>query len=192
MPRPRPLRPDELARTLIGRFEKKPGGQPGIADKLRQIATKLGARPYRVMLCWYRSTGDEVGEGDLVLVRELEILPTPTVVDVVNVSRLPFPPGQLPEGTLKVDEVSAGMAEDTLLGRMQPGGGPLPEPYQFFYEVFEDGRSGAPGLRQRYRLYGQPSRNATNVCWSLMLQRASGDRLRDGRLVNDPVRFEET
>jgi hypothetical protein len=187
MPKPRPLRPDELARTLVGRFERKPGGQPGLADKLRQLHTKFGARSRRVFLCWYRWTGEEEGEGQAVLLREIEILPTPLVSDLTAILRNPYSAGQLPVGTVRVDEVSAAIAEDTLLGRLAPGGPPIEGPVVFFFEIAEDGRSGAPALRNRYRLAGAPSRKETDVCWTLLLERASNDRTRPGVLSGDPL-----
>lgn len=187
MPKPRPLRPDELARTLVGRFEQRPGGQPGLADRLRQLHTKFGARSRRVFLCWYRWTGEEKGEGSCVLAKEFELLPTPKVADLTAVLRNPYSGGQLPNGTVRVDEVSAAIAEDTLCGRLVPGLGPLVEPWEFFYEIVEDGRSGVPGLRNRYRLAAAPSRRETSVCWAILLERASQDRTRAGELPADPV-----
>lgn len=181
MPKPRPLRPEELGRTLVGRFERKPGGAPGLADRLRQLHTKFGARSRRVFLVWTRWTGASPGEGTNEVFREVEILPTPAVSDLSGVALNPYSVGKIPIGTLRIDEVSAALSEETLLGRLVPAGdGPIPAVYEFFYEVVEDGRSGGEPLRQRYRLLGQPARKETDICWTILVERASPDRLRDG------------
>ena len=52
----RPLRPDEVKASLMSRLV------PNI-DKIRQIATSLGLRPYRVFLVHILWTGDRIGEG---------------------------------------------------------------------------------------------------------------------------------
>ena len=186
MPKPAPLRPDQLRGTLVGRFEQKAGGLPGLADNLRQLHTKFGARSRRVFLVWIGWSGDERGEGDPQVLHEMELLPTPKVSEGTAVSRNGFSAGVLPVGSLRIDEISASLAEDTLYGRQIPGGGPPPANVDFYYGIVEDGRSGTPGPRQRYRLYGQPTRRETAVCWALVLERASNDRARDGDVVSDP------
>lgn len=181
MPKPRPLRPDETNRTLVGRFERGRDGGPGLADKLRQLHTKFGARSRRLFLVWVKWTGDERGEGTEQVVRELEVLPTPKVSELTAISRNPFSAGMLPVGSLRIDEISASFSEETLRGRMVPGQGPVPEPYDFFFETREDGRGGeGEPLRQRYRLLAGPARKETNISWSIVLERASGERKRDG------------
>ncbi len=190
MPQPRPLRPFE--RTLVGKFERKPGGQPGLADRLRQLHTKFGARSRRVFLVWVRWTGHTAGEGHAEVVREVELLPTPKV-DALGVTFNPYSGGELPVGTLRLSEVSAALPMDTLLGRLIPGEGVPPQEYEFFYEVAEDGRSQnangqpVPPLRERYRVLGEPVRRETRVQWELLLERASEDRTRDGEVNEDGV-----
>lgn len=186
MPKPRALRPDELKRTLVGRFTGTQD-RPGLADRLRQLHTKFGARSVRVFLVWTKWTGAERGEGVEQTIRELEILPTPKVSDLTGITMRAAAAGKYPEGSLRVDEVSATLAKETLTGRLIPGGPALEEPYDFFYELRDDGREGVSPLRQRFLLYGEPARKETNISWSLYLQRASADRTRSGQSSAGPV-----
>lgn len=191
MPRIRALNPGEAKRTLVGKFEGTQG-RPGLADRLRQLHTKFGARPSRLFMVWVVWDGEERGEGNERVHCELEILPTPKIVDLTSVALNPYSAGKLPVGSIRVDEVSASIPEDLLLGRNVPGGGPLPQPFDFFFEVRDDGRDGADPLRQRYRLMATPSRRATNVSWSIMLERASEDRTRKGTTSAGVIPFDET
>lgn len=191
MPKPRPLRPDELQKTLVGRFERKPGGQPGLADRLRQFHTKFGARSTRVFLIWAQWNGDQRGEGDPVVIQEIEILPTPKVSELTAVTFNPYSAGKLPVGAIGVSEVSAALSADVLCGRLRPGGEPLGPKDEFWYELREDGRSGVPALPQRYRLLGQPNRRETNISWSLVLERSSDDRSRILQIPAGPNEFDE-
>ena len=180
MPRPRPLTPDEARRSLVGRFAGTPA-KPGLADRLRQLHTKFGARSTRCFLVWTTTDGAERGEGHEVELARRELLPTPVVASLDGVALNPFTAGRLPIGTLRVDEVSAALTRDQLTGRQVPGSEePLAQPVDFFYELVSDGRGEDPPPRMRFRLAGEPMRDETNVCWRLLLERASEDRDRAG------------
>jgi hypothetical protein len=175
VPKPKALTPDQAKRTIAARIAPR-------IDRVRQIATRLGIRPYRVMLVWTRFDGAERGEGDEVEARRIEILPTPKVEDLSAVTLNPLAAGVLPMGTIRVSEVSATMTSDLLNGRWVPRQHEehLPEPYAFYYEVVEDGRGDSPAARQRYRLAAQPFLKADDVQWVLLLERVSEDAHRDG------------
>ena len=181
MPIIRPLR--NPASSLLARFAGRPG-RPGMVDKIRQIATNLGARPYRVHLIWVRWTGMNRGEGKEELLAELEILPTPVVTDLTAVNRNPFSAGTLPVGSISVSEISAGQySEDMLRGWKKPDGQRLDEQREdFWWEVREDGRTaGRVPERRRFRLMGDVFLNAENVEFRCVLERASPDlEERDG------------
>lgn len=178
-----PIRPNpHPGRSLLAKLAGSPG-KPGVVDRVRQIATNLGARPHRAFLIWTRWTGAEVGEGREEEIARTEILPTPVVTDLSSVTWRPFSAGKLPVGSISVSEISAGQwSIDQLRGWMKPDGTRLDEKREsFFYEVTEDGRTEgrAPG-RMRYRLLSEPFLRADNVEWRLLLERASEDMDRSG------------
>jgi hypothetical protein len=194
MPRPRPLTSDEATRTLANRFGKR-------ADSLRQFNTKFGARSKRVFLVWTRWDGlePERGVDDEKVLHRVEILPTPRVSDLTAVSRRPFfAEGTLPDGGVRVDEISVyRFTEDMLKGLVVPGdpGSPghpiaprnkdqsitMPAGTDFFYEIVDDGRQGeGPAERQRFQLIGFPTRLETRVQFAVFLSRSSADTSRRG------------
>lgn len=177
-PRLRPLTIPQARASLANRLTRA-------VDNARQIATRLGARPYRVVLVWTRWAGRNVerGEGREVTVREIEILPTPKISSLDGVSFSIFHAGTVPEGSIKLTEVSTSYTFDELSGHMIPGRheDQIPQPFEFFYELREDGRGDPKPGRQKYRLLSFPTLDAENAQWTLMLQRISEDRDREGR-----------
>lgn len=181
MPKVRPLTALQARRTLAHRLGPR-------VDRVRQIATNLGVRPYRVFLTWERWTGRERGEGKELLVRRTEILPTPKVEDLASVTFTPFAIGMIPVGSLRVSRISvAAFTQDLLTGKMVPKEHEehIPEPYEFFYEVVEDGRGDDPAARQKYRLLSAPYRKAGGVHWQIVLEKVSPDMGRDGNPAVD-------
>lgn len=200
MPPVRPLPLAHVKRTLVARLAP-------VADRVRQIATNLGARPLRVFLVWTQSGGYERGEGEEEEIARAEILPTPPVSDLSALALTPFAAGKYPVGTVRVSEVSMRrFTRDVLTGRRVPlpladrgrepvrtgeldvfvspaSGERVPkERVSFFYEIVDDGRfDDRRPARQRYRLFGEPNPNAENVEWILFLERTSEDRTRDER-----------
>lgn len=186
MPRPKPLANPQ--RSLIARLSGRPG-KIGVVDRVRQIATNLGARPLRCFLVWSRWTGAVRGEGTEELLAELEILPTPAVSDPTAIARNPFAAGTLPLGTISVTEISTGQyTEDLLRGWKKPDGSALDEAREdFFWEVREDGRTaGRTPERRRFRVLGDVFLDAENVQFKVLLERSSPDMRRDGSLHGAP------
>ena len=64
----------------------------------------------------------------------------------------------------------------------KPSVNDLPEPYDFFWSIQEDGRGDDPAERNRFRLAAWPHRNAGAVQWECLLERTSADENRDGSL----------
>jgi hypothetical protein len=179
----RPLTPTQARNTFAQRFAKT-------ADRLRQINTNLGVRPYRVFMVHTLWTGSERGEGDENQISEVELLPTPLVESLDAVALDPRAAGVLPMGMLKISEVSvACYTRDDLLGLTIPQGAKLAGHYDhipplvgFFYEVREDGRGDCPAWRAKYRMAtAEPYRRADMVMWQFALERISEDRLRNGK-----------
>lgn len=200
----RQLTAEQARQTLVHRLTP-------LADRLRQRLTDMGLRPYSVALTWTRWEGRERGEGREVVARRLPLLPNPFVEDLTGVSLQPYTAGLLPVGSVRVSRISARYAQDLLMGLVMPcdeqasfeqqiaGGPPLdltakaiatksvPEPYDFFYEVVEDGRSneGRPSPRPRFRPLSNPFRKADSQEWAILLERVSEDMGRDGQPEDD-------
>jgi len=175
MPKVQPLSAERAKHSLANRLGTR-------VDRLRQIATNLGIRPYRVFLVWEKYSGEERGVGDPIVVARHEILPTPKVSGIDSVARNPFGAGMLPVGSIRLDRVSTSMTRDELCGLMIPGRHEdhIPEPYSFYYEVIEDGRGDPCPLRDKYRLAATPMRQAGRVSWVVVLERESEDNQRNG------------
>ena len=180
----RALRPREAGKSLASKLAPA-------ADRLRQLNTKFGIRPYRVFLCWTTFGGSETGEGYEELRQRVEILPTPCVESLDSVAFSPWHAGILPVGSVKVSEVSCvAYGEDILRGfdvKLIPGldlrsvNVSIPEPWDFFYEVVEDKRGGDEPDRPRFRLANTPFRKAETQEWVFTLERTSRERTRADR-----------
>lgn len=166
-----PLTPEQAKRTIVHRFGPR-------ADRIRQLATRVGLRPYRVFLVWSKYTGGEIGEGVEQYIKTIEILPTPVVASLDGVTLNPFSAGVLPVGSVRLTRISSVFTDDILSGHIVPkiGEDEVPEPYDFFYEIAEDGRGNPDPQRQRYRLLSQPMRRAGKMDWVVGLERVSEDR----------------
>lgn len=209
MARIRALTPDQAKRTLANKLG-------GLTDRIRQLATNFGVRPYRVFLRWTVWDGTERGEGVEQDVLTVEILPTPKLVNLDSLSFSFWHAGQIPVGSVRLEKISvASFTEDILLGKAWPAGAkkgtapipppipkgkipPLPpitapmpgmderephiqEPFEFFYEIIEDGRGDDPPKRAKFRPMNRPMRRAGKVDWTVMLERVSQDRTRDDK-----------
>lgn len=186
MPRVRPLFPDQPRRTLANRLAKT-------ADRIRQIATNMGVRPYRVFLVWTTFDGPERGEGNEVLLARKEILPTPKVPSLESLQEAAYSGGVLVTGTLRVERVSLDFTRYELLGRDIPGRGiveQIPDNIDFFWEVDFDDRQRVEGDKPfptRYRVSGEPSYRAGGTSWTVTLERQDEARSdQDGALPFSP------
>jgi hypothetical protein len=203
--RPAPLDPGRVGRTITERLA-------GRVDRLRQLNTRFGQRSRRVFLVWTRFNGEERGEGNEQVIRRVEILPTPRVTDASQINYRPWSGGTMPEGSLRVDEISTVVFTGDCLkglrfpnqpysvGPQPPHNEPLVDPNtdllqpgpdpqtDFFYEVVEDGRGDQQPERERYRLLGRPWRNEEQIYFAVVIEAASSQMGRDGESrfqVND-------
>lgn len=72
-------------------------------------------------------------------------------------------------------------------GVIGPGGQLcIEEPFDFFYEIVEDGRGDDPASREKFRLFGHPWRNENGFEWALLLERVSEDRNPSGESMLGP------
>jgi hypothetical protein len=200
VPRPRPL-PGTGGYTLAHRLTRT-------ADRLRQFNTRFGLRSRRVFLVWTQWTGSERGEGNETEVARRELLPTPRVTDGTAINRRPWAAGTMPEGSLRVDQISAGAyTEDNLRGLVVPpptteaprggAGTPVgglgladprvPRPIDFYVEIVEDGRGDALPARRRYRVSGSPWRSESGLYWAVVLEASEDDANRAGDSRGDDL-----
>lgn len=159
----------------------------GIVDDIRQLATDLGARPYRVFSVVSQWSGGEIGRGEVQLLRETEFLPTPKLVETSGVRAEPKSGGIAERGTIKLREVSPRYTEDEVRGLL--GTGPLTDPatgiplaaVEVFVEVRMDPRDGV-SERRRFIVSGMPYRDGEAFEWVVSLLRQDQDRTRGGAL----------
>lgn len=148
-------------------------------DDLRQIATDLGLRPYRVFSVLVRWTGGGVGRGEAVVVREQEFLPTPKLVDMAPVRGEVRTGGLVERGTVRLRQISPRYTEDEV--RTLTHVGPLGPGEQGWVEVRVDDRDGST-RRRRFVVVGVPFRDAGAFEWRADLLRQDVDRDRAGRV----------
>lgn len=190
MPIPKQLTPERAKRSLVARLSGNVG-RVGLVDRVRQIATNLGDRPYCVDLVWTRWSGGTIGLGDESEIARFPLVPNPVLMDVSGVLQMPFSAGILPVGSVRVTEISAGQTNEDLLRGfvLADRVTPRPEDVAFFWEVRLDERNVPPGgakpQRARYRLSGSPWYDADNVQYVALIERASEDPSRQGTGVPD-------
>lgn len=207
---PRLLTATEASQTLVARLGPT-------VNRLRQRLTNFGLRPYEVYLVWTRWTGPERGEGSEVILKRVPILPSPKVEDLTSVSLQFYSGGTLPVGSVRVTEIPPTMAQDTLSGLTVPadpaasfasqaaGRGPVDpskaslaagevvDPYEFFWEIVDDGRSneGRLPVRRRFRPLSKPFRRAEQFDWAIVLERVSEDMKPNGQPQTAPATVHE-
>lgn len=184
----------EATKTLASRLTP-------LADRMRQLNTRFGIRPYRVFMNWTLWTGTETGQGYEQLKRRVELLPTPKVESLDALAFSAWHAGTLQVGSVKVSEVSLVRYSEDMLRGLDAGVIPgldllgpqptIPEPWDFFYEVVEDGRAGPMPDRPRFRLANTPFRRAENLQWTFMLERTDRQRMRTDQSVFGMPRPEE-
>lgn len=153
----------------------------GVVDRLRDLNSRLGFRPYEVRVVRTRWTGGERGDGQEIVIWEQPILPTPLIASMDGVSRVVNIVGLDEIGSVRLSEVSGRYAEGFLSG-VDETGNPQDPDTQFFYEVIFPTpgtiSDGAP--RRRFFPVSAPSYDATKFQWSISLQRSHVDRRSDG------------
>ncbi len=194
--RPAPLPAGMAVRTLAHRLAAR-------ADRLRQLNTRFGLRSSRVFLVHTKTDGEERGEGTERIIRRIELLPTPRVMDLTVINQRPWSGGTLPEGSIRIDQISVNRyTTDMLQGtRFAPAAyaGPRHGPTHsaevvggdndapefdsstdFFYEIVSDDRDDRPTQRNRFRLLGDPWLNEGSLSWGILVEAASEPMNRDG------------
>jgi hypothetical protein len=181
----------EVSGELAG---PRPGDEPetlawrltGVVDRARALNSKFGLRPYRVFLVHVRWTGKRRGEGEQQLMSRREILPVPRVRDMDSVRRNVHSTGVIEEGDIVIDEISARIPEDDLMGRTCD----LQDPTRrltsipnadFYWEVVEK-RPSSPGpvIRRFSPPAAVPALGRAGMGWRVTLTKQEQDRGRGG------------
>lgn len=167
-------------------------------DNVRGAIARMGLRPYRVFLVWTFTTGDARGEGIEKEYHRLELLPQPRL-DGLTQARNATSAGINIDGVVGLSGVSVVSYDfDTLIGKTLPA--PfnvtkkeprIPSAYDFYYEIFEDGRVAPPLTcrtrgtvepyypgRTKWRISTQPERRPLQ--WVFSLERINEDATRAG------------
>lgn len=176
---PRPITPDACPMPYDPSASSLVESLGAVADDLRQIASDLGARPYRLFSVIQRWSGGAVGRGYASIVSRREILPRPKVN--VNPAQTEYTAGgRQTRGHVRVTELSPRLTADDIFGIF--GTQPLAGGRESYLELTIDSRD---GRSQRWRLTPAdvPQRDAENFQWTVDLYYASNSPTRDGELV---------
>lgn len=165
----------DVDKTLAGRFVK-------VADCLRNMNTTFGLRRCIVRLIFTQWTGGSRGVGEEYVTSATEILPNPRVLDFTGIAEVVSSAALIEAGSLVVQEISGRYQEDALRG-LGPGGTPIPKDTSFYWEVEFVNRGGNPlsNVKRRFTPSSVPAYLPGKVQWVQTLQRAQGDRKRDGQ-----------
>ena len=171
----RPLRPDQLRQTLASKLVP-------IVDKIRQLSTTFGTRPYRVFLVHVLWSGGRIGAGTPAEVSRREILPTPKVVDLSSTVEMISAFGRTEDGSVVVEEISDKFSEDDLMGgtpdlvdAANPNTGRSNA--EFFWETQEQRNTSPVPVVRHYVPAGAPTRKPP-MGWRISLNKRDADRTR--------------
>jgi hypothetical protein len=152
-----------------------------VVDHARDLYTRLGVRPYQVLLVRTSWSGGARGDGQESVVSEEPLLPTPRVHGLEDVERAQQSVGAIEQGDVRVDQISARYTEDHLRG-LGAAGERIPADQSFYWEVRVVTPAG-PADRRRFTLKSAPELNLTRSQWVVKLARAVEDR---GRKRGEP------
>lgn len=148
-------------------------------DKIRDIYTRMGARPYRVFIVRTRFAGPRQGVGVEQVISEIELLPTPLVVDMRSLTEVVTPVGVNEQGMVQLQYVSGRYTEEQLIG-VGSTGAPLASNETMYYEIVFFRRDGGPAERRRFVHDSLPTYNALQFQWLINLTSALENRSRVG------------
>jgi hypothetical protein len=156
--------------------------QPAI-DRVRQIPTDLGLRPYRVFLIHVLWSGERIGEGQPQEISRHEILPTPRVRDMASTSEVLSAIGRVEEGGIVVDRISAKYSEDDLMGATADMIDPAAprtgkRNAEFFWEVRENRPTQPSTIPRRYIVASTPTLMRGGLHWRVALNKVMVNRNR--------------
>jgi len=138
-------------------------------DKLRDLQTKFGLRPYVVKIVRTRWTGGARGEGEQIIVREEAVLPTPRVRDVADMRDVLEMVGRQEAGDVVVSEISGRYSEGFLQG-YDADGTPVGEDEQIHWLIeFPAQDRGGTVKRRWFQIVSVPGFAADRFEWRVTL-----------------------
>jgi hypothetical protein len=146
-----------------------------VADKIRDLRTRLGGVPYRVFLVRTRWSGGHRGRGVEEVLTAQELLPTPKVMSLDGQTWVLHSVGLDEMGDVRVADISPAYTEDMLMGTGAQGE-PIPKDQQFFWEIVYPRPLPDAPVRRRYTPKSTPDYKPTRFGWSITLVKAGEER----------------
>lgn len=150
-------------------------------DRLRDLYTQFGLRPYTIRIIKTRWSGGLRGRGVEEITFERILDPTPLVTDIGGVAEIVTPIGLNESGTIRVAQISGRFTEDMLRGHDSIGTPPSLDE-QVFYEVEFPNPGNGDSFRRRFTLRAVPMYFASRFEWVISLEKQDEDRARNGEL----------
>lgn len=151
-----------------------------VVDKIRDISTRLGARPYRVRLVRTHWDSGQRGVGAELVMLQMEIVPTPKVIDMSTLAEVVTSVGVAEIGVVQLQQVSGRYTEELLTG-VDSDGNPLGGADSLYYEIEFFRPDGKESDKHRFTLASTPYYNATKFQWFITLDAELEKRKRNGR-----------
>lgn len=152
-----------------------------VADRIRDLHTRLGGRVYEVRIIRTEWTGEIRGRGQESIVNLLSIRPTPRVMDLSTLQEVTSPIGLNEAGSVQINQISGRFTEEILLG-IDPEQNQPPANVNIFYEVEFPRTDGRAGTRRRFHIRSAPTYDPYAFQWSIALEKADEDRAQSGAL----------
>lgn len=149
------------------------------ADSLRDMFTSFGLRPYKVRFVRLRWSGMKRGQGAAYVACEIDILPTPKILDLTTLTEIVNPVGLDEVGGVLLTQVSGNFTEEQLrFGETDKKS--LAQNEEVFYEVQFVRKDDQPGDRRRFALRSAPMYLAGKFQWQLRLEKSNENRAANG------------
>jgi hypothetical protein len=152
-----------------------------VADRVRDLFTKFGMRPYKVRVVRVRWSSGQRGVGTPVIEAALDLLPTPLVQDLTTMTEIVQPIGLDEVGVISVSEISGRFTDAQLRVMKEDGQAPGPDE-EVFYEI-EFPKPDGSSDKRRFYLRAAPHYFAGKFYWQVRLEKAHADRQENGDLL---------
>lgn len=149
-----------------------------VADRVRDLFTRFGMRPYKIRIVRVRWSDGSRGVGTPIVENTLDLLPTPLVQDLTTLTEIVQPVGLDEVGSILVSEISGRFTDNDLRFLSADGSPPDPD-VEVYYEI-EFPKLDGTSDKRRFFLRSAPHYAAGRFMWQLRLEKAHEDRARNG------------